>query len=174
MGLTLAPAPDGGLEMLATALGHGGGEASAPVPVFELPLGALEGEAPLARATRVAWRYAVHNGGAAATVDLGETEDRRLRLNRIAGAAAAADLLTAARRAQARFADAGDFEVRILQLPGLHLDALWLAGASDDVFLRLSRRGAGRFDLLAQARERLRIWEEGGPGERAQAERAGG
>lgn len=172
MGLTLMPAPDGGLAVLAKALGAGGGEASAPIPVFELPLEALEDEVPLRRAVHTAWRYAVRQGGDPAAVDLRITREG-LRPNRITGSDGAADLLTAARRAEARFADSGEFEVRLLKLPGLYLDALWLRGASEDVFLRLSRRGAGRFDLLAEARRRKRISEAGSP-EGPEAERAGG
>lgn len=174
MGLTLAPAPKGGLEILAAALGHGGGEASAPIPVFELPLDALGSAAPLQTAVRIGWRYAVRQGGDTTAIDLGSIEDGGLQLNRIAGSAAAADLLTAARRAQARFSDAGDFEVRLLLLPGLFLDALWLAGGADDVFLRLSRRGAGRFDFLAEAHRRKQIWDEARPTKALEAERAGG
>jgi hypothetical protein len=172
MGLTLMPGPDGGLAVLAKALGRGGGEASAPIPVFELPLEALEDEAPLGRAVHTAWRYAVRQDGDSAAVDLRITKDG-LRPNRTTGSDGAADLLTAARRAEARFADAGDFEVRLLKLPGLYLEALWLHGAADDIFLRLSRRGAGRFDLPAEARRRKRIRDAGSP-EGPEAERAGG
>jgi hypothetical protein len=174
VGLTLEPPPDGGLAILAIALGEGGGAASSPIPVFELPLDALDREAPLSHAVQLGWRYAVRQEGQTATVDLRIAEEGSLRPSRITGSDGASDLLRVARRAEARFADAGDFEVRILQLPGLYLDALWLAGAAEDIFLRIGRRGSGRFDLPAEARRRRRIRDLESLQETPEAERSGG
>lgn len=150
MGLNLDAPPESAILLVAGAVADaaalpgsadaaadGEGEAARPVPVFQPRPGAGEGASGLGEADRTGWRFVVRGTGGLSVVDLFETQGGDLRLQRIRGARPATRLLKAAAAAEAALAEDGDYSVRILALPELHLEILWLAGAASNRFVSL-------------------------------------
>lgn len=130
-----------------------------PLPVFHLALSALSKRDPLSAARRVGWRYVVRLGSNEALIDLRGNDPGDLRLQAFRLGARADQLLQAGRLAERAFGRRGDYDTRLLAIPRLRLEGLWLAGAQENlfVFLRGPQQGEiAPFDMVDDARRLAR------------------
>ena len=173
MTLRLAPGPEDGLPIVARALHDKSGrrrgadqvargETAPPVPIFVLEADALDDVEPLAHAYPVGWRYVARRGGVTVDVELSYDEEGALELYGTRTGRGAALLLAVARRAERDYDACGDFEVRLLRIPALYLEALWLTSPEKQLFLSLERasrswpmleEGQARRQLMQRAME---------------------
>ncbi|MEO8113558.1 MAG: hypothetical protein ABI655_04185 [Phenylobacterium sp.] len=129
--------------------------ASRPLAIYRLDVADLALASPLVRAQAVGWRYVVRQGAEAFTVDLAGAEPDELRFHALRRGDRAARLLKACEVAQTLAGPRRDYEVRVLGIPPLRLEALWLKGKADDRFVRLkapTQPEIEPFDLLETAR----------------------
>jgi hypothetical protein len=111
-------------------------QAAAPHPVYDVPVGDIAARKGLGRAQVTGWRYLLTSGskvvGAAEVTGGrgGAPAEAFAGLNQGPFAAGTAAAIEKVERAK-QFAT-GDYELRVLRVPGLYLMALWLHGAKDD------------------------------------------
>jgi hypothetical protein len=170
MTLIIEPAPEGGPALVAKAVEdlrpprrfgvdllrrRPTPETTGPLPVYSLRLADLDLEVPTRAARQVGWRYIVREGDASSTVDL-TAKAGTLRFHALRRGHRA-DYLAEACAVAATLDDGQDsYQLRILTLPPLRLDALWLAGARQERFVRLKQPARGEiaaFDFVAEARD---------------------
>jgi hypothetical protein len=124
------------------------------IPIFALDVDALGLVRPTDAARQVGWRYFAQHGGEPAMVDLGGVEATDLRFHALRRGARAERMLQATVVAE-QGADDQELAARILTLPQLHLEALWLRGDDADVFIRTKapqNSAVEPFDFLTEAR----------------------
>lgn len=167
--------PPSRMRRLTAALTGGSpARASAPIPIYTLDVGALEAPQPLDEARPAGWRYLANSGSETALVDLAGVDAGDLRFNRMVRGSAADRLVEASAWAERESAGRSDFETRILTLPPLHLEALWVAAPDSNRFLLLrlpGREPLREIDFVAEAR-RLAAERGAGPND-GTAERGG-
>lgn len=176
MALTLPPPPDGGLDTIREGLGSllsspgtgtfaaaaeaetGGLSASAPHRVYfvgadDVAVGRLLGAAHFA-----GWRYIVLGGESpllAAELSLDATGER-LEFSHANDGPFVAATLRGVRAAEGlEEIRAGDFELRLLEAPGLSLVALWFHGEGRDRLMPLPPSPAGLMPYHLYAEEAL-------------------
>ncbi|ACA16253.1 hypothetical protein M446_1763 [Methylobacterium sp. 4-46] len=145
MSLILKPAPEHGRAIVARAVrdlwsadagaGAAGGAAlnlSEPIPLYRLGLDQVSAEG-VSGAEPVGWRYLLEAGsGSAAVADLGQRAGDEARFASLSRGDSARRLMDAAALA-ATIADGKPtpYEIRILDVPALHVSAIWLSGKPD-------------------------------------------
>lgn len=133
-----------------------GAVAAAPIPIFQLGVDGLLGRRPLAAAQAAGWRYLVKDEAGLASADIAEGGGGPALVRLRRGKAAEA-LLEAARRAEAGGRPGAAAEVRILVVPELRVEALWLAGAGYDRLIPLrGGRAASGDSFVRRLRRALR------------------
>ena len=102
-----------------------------PFPLYVVGLASIRRGSNSIRAARPAgWRYLLERGGAPAIADLHATATgESVYFGRLVAGDTAERLLERAREAEA-LASGQDFEARILDVPALHVAALWLHGST--------------------------------------------
>ena len=158
-------APPSRVERLTAAVTRGSAaRVSRPLPLYTLGIADLEEDRPLAAASLSGWRYLAWNGREARAVDLAGSAPELLRLNQMLGAAATARLIEACERVGGANQLAEETRLRILAVPSLQMEALWVArdGAADSfLLLRLPGDSSVReIDFLDEARELIAIRRE--------------
>ena len=110
------------------ALGGAAINLSQPLPVYSLQLADIDKADSINKAKSVGWRYLMEKAGGAAYADLvessaGEPAFASLSRNRNA------ERLNQAAHLAEKVADGGPtYEARILDVPALHISAIWLLG----------------------------------------------
>lgn len=161
MGITLPPPPDIAMAILTEgvtdlqsadptrAIGGAAPRAAPhPFPLYRLKLASIrQGADPLRGATRIGWRYLVERDDTPAVADLHERSDTgALDFGQMATGPLADQLVAGANRAEALFGEQRgaeqEYEARILEVPSLHIIALWLE-SENPLFLVLLPEGSG-------------------------------
>lgn len=148
--------PPSTMNRLTAALtGGSAARTSRPIPIFVLDPESLDRPNPLETAERIGWRYVTGVGRQMALVDLAGADGAELRFNQMVRGTAPGRLLEACAWAERESGSDRVYEVRILAMPALHLEALWLAGESEDRFLLLQLPGSEplrEIEFLTEAR----------------------
>lgn len=148
MAITLPPPPANALAVLTDAVSdlHGadprviGGPrvraAPHPFPLYQLRLsGIRRGNDPLKSARQIGWRYLIEQSRSPSVADLYVTSgDDTLEFGQLARGSPVERLVSRAHQAESLGGgpalSAPDYEARILDVPALHISALWLEGAA--------------------------------------------
>lgn len=147
MGIILPPPPDNAMAILTDAVtdlqagdptrAAGGGSARAaphPFPLFRLTLAAIRcGTDPLRSVKQVGWRYLVERDGTPAIADLHQRSlNGALNFGQIASGPLVDRFIARAQQAETLVSNDSrkedDYQARILEVPALHISALWLEG----------------------------------------------
>jgi len=138
---------------------------SPPIQLFRLTLSDLDGPEPVHRAKPAGWRYLISRPRAGrrgptpfAVADLTNDANRGLELTSLHRHKAAEALAAASKIAETAVkVGHGRWEVRTLEVPAIHLTALWLMGEGDsaDVFVLL-HPGSGSAEQIADINSEVR------------------
>jgi hypothetical protein len=101
---------------------------SRPLPVYSLRLDDIGKSDTISRARPVGWRYLVEKPGGVAYADLVESPDGAPAFASLSRNRNAERLSQAAHFAESVASGLSDCEARILDIPPLHISAIWLAG----------------------------------------------
>lgn len=153
MALKSTPSPDGGLDVLRTALrdltrpsagtrammenlkGGGPGAMSASgnaVPVYTIAMGDVLGADYLDQAKPVGWRHIVKQSEELGVADLKDT-DEGPRFMGLTWGPLAANFAQAASLAEELADGPGEFEARVIEAPSLNVAAIWLEGPTPHI-----------------------------------------
>lgn len=164
MSLRVPPAPDEGLEIIRAELGSLLGRpesntsgafestapeqltAAAPHQVYFVGLEDVAAGRLLSAATLTGWRYIILGGDRpliAAQLDLGAGGERLEFSHTNAGPRVAGTLEGVSVAEALEEVKGGDFELRLLEVPGAFLAALWLHSEQKDLLLPLPPAPAG-------------------------------
>lgn len=160
MGITLPPPPDDAMAILTDGVtdlqssdptraigGSAPRAAPHPFPLYRLKLASIRaGSDPLRSAAQIGWRYLVERDDTPAVADLHEkSETGVLDFGQMATGPLADQLVAGANRAEALVGAQGgaepEYEARILEVPALHVSALWLKN-ENPLFLVLLPEGS--------------------------------
>jgi hypothetical protein len=148
--------PPSRMRRFAAAMtGTSPARSSAPIPIYTLEVAALDRPQPLDEARKAGWRSVTSSGSQTAVVDLAGDSGDELRFNQMSRGSAAPRLIEACAWAERESQGQTDYEIRILTIPPLHLEALWMAGPDSNRFLLLRLPGAEslrEIDFVAEAR----------------------
>ncbi|ACL55711.1 hypothetical protein [Methylobacterium nodulans] len=104
-----------------------------PIPLYRLGLNQIDATGGLTQAQHVGWRYLLETaGGDTAVADVGEVGGGETRFASLARGENARRLIEAATLAESVAQQKPEeYEVRILDVPALHVSAIWLAGENN-------------------------------------------
>lgn len=164
MTIHLSPGPSDGREAVRHALAHllpqlvggsrsplgGGNEAastSQPLPVFSVKLDEIDDETFTKKANAAGWRYIVKSGAPIGVADVKVSRSGAVAFKSLTRGPTAERLQMAADYADATYGRGVErFDVRILEVPALYSNVLWLHGPRD-VFIPYLE--GGRADVEA-------------------------
>jgi hypothetical protein len=150
------------------------GGVSLPHVTFVLGLDSLESPDPIAQAEAASVRFLVDDGDAvasAAEIPMDHLGAKR-QLPTVTTGGAAAEMASAVQAAEAIDGSDSPFEVRLLRVPAMHLDALWLhADDDEDLFWPLAGPRRHRPDgpmrhaeFVERLREMANAWRDSDSG----------
>ncbi len=119
----------GAARVVAETLGGAAVNIAEPLPVYRLALDDIEGPDMLAKAKPVGWRYLLEEPGQVAYADLTDGSGGNQAFASLSRNRNAERLNEAAHLAEKVAANLPDVEARILDVPALHLSAVWLSGS---------------------------------------------
>jgi hypothetical protein len=164
MTITVQAAPVGADRLIAKAMSHLTPSASParpgfrmvtrPVPIYAVEPGQLAADNALALARQVGWRCLVESSNGMAAADLAADDKGALRFHSLHRNRSCVRLLDAANLAAASDNSSTVRQLRLLVIPSLHVEALWLAGKPDEM-IELKPKFAAQLapagDVLDQA-----------------------
>lgn len=128
------------LPMTAFSTSLGGAkldvEYSQPVPVYRLTLDKALEDNPVQQATRVGWRCLIEadSGGIKAYADIID-DNAEPQFAAWVDNVYSRNLHESVHLADQVLADAGDYEIRVLEIPAIYTSTLWLSSEDNDVFI---------------------------------------
>ena len=148
MTIKISPGPAGAIQVVegavndlmvdhtvALAAGGGATQVSQPIQRFLLKLNDLTDTDFLAKAAPIGWRYLILGPGPIAVADVKEMQSGAPSFDSLIHGEIADRLAKASELAEQRYgAQANEFEARILEIPSIHMSALWLHGP-EDIFI---------------------------------------
>ena len=140
------------------ALLPGQPQVAQPLPIYTLKPDALSNPAPLSASALVGWRYLVKARGDEQIIDLSVTADGASRFYSLRAPEFARQFTEACAIAEKVTQNQCNYAARIIKIPSLHVDAVWLAAEGADIFVRIPieagqgfRREAGHHSGLKPA-----------------------
>jgi hypothetical protein len=151
------PRPEGFLgRLLATTR-----SIARPIPIYFLSAADLSSTAPLQHVELVGWRYLVPEQDAIA-IDVSTKSGEALSLHAIRRGAFVDRIIAATHSAESAANPQLAYELRILTIPPLHLEAIWMTAEADNRFLLLKPASDGILDFADfLSRARTRAIEQG-------------